>query len=448
MILSADNERTRLIKKNIFYSLLLKTIGLLSMFMLVSISIKYLGKTNYGIWITVSSIIAWTGMFDFGFAHGLRNKLTEALAKKDITQGRYLVSSSYLFILLIGIFLLLTVLPLLSLINWQSLLNLPLDYDSSILKIIIKIIFIFFILQFLLKPINAILQAHQWPSVAQAMGTFGGLITLLSLVFLNYYKSFENELLVYALLVAGVPIIIELFVTLYLFLKQFKSLRPSFKFVKIKYIKSVAGLGVGFFMIQLSLLFVYSSDNLIISYLFGPKEVTEYNVVYRYFSVITLFFTVIMAPYWSAITDAYSRNEISWIKKNIQILLKILLGTVFIAILLIFASSWVFTQWISPDFVASSQLVLLMALYVLCMGWLNIFSFFSNGIGKIRIQTITYIFVAILNLPLSFYFGKILNMGSSGVLLASIISIVIVSIVLTIQYKKIITNSAEGLWNR
>ena len=446
--LNKGDNRTSLIKKNVLFSFLLKIIGMSVMFILIPLSINYLGSVNYGIWITISSIIAWTGMFDFGFAHGLRNKLTEALAQKDTVLGRYLISSSYLFILLIAVVLLVSVLPLLSLINWQSLLNLPNSYDSTMLISIIKLIFIFFILQFSLKPINAILQAHQWPSIAQAMGTVGGVMTVIGLFLLNRYSHFESELFTYALLVAGIPIVIELSVTLYLFYTQFKLLRPSFQFIKVEHVKSVAGLGMGFFIIQLSLLFVYSSDNLIISYLFGPAEVTEYNVVYRYFSIITLFLAVIMAPFWSAITDAYSKSEMPWIEKNIKILLKILIGSIVLDILLVLLSSWVFSKWISSDFVASFHLVLLMALYVICMGWLNIFSFFSNGIGKIRMQTIVYIFVAILNLPLSFYFGKTLEMGSSGVLLATIISMIIVSTILTIQYRKIITNQAQGLWNK
>ena len=66
-LLHSNNHRTLLAKKNIIYSLLLKIIGMATIFMLVPISIKYLGNTNYGVWITISGIIAWAGMFDFGF---------------------------------------------------------------------------------------------------------------------------------------------------------------------------------------------------------------------------------------------------------------------------------------------------------------------------------------------------------------------------------------------
>ena len=116
--------------------------------------------------------------------------------------------------------------------------------------------------------------------------------------------------------------------------------------------------------------------------------------------------------------------------------------------MLFFVSPLVLPLWINKEFTAPSLLVALMAIYAISMSWLNIFSFFSNGIGKIYVQMIAYIIAAILNLPMSYYFGKVLHMGSSGVLLATVISMTLVALVLTLQYIKIINNSAKGIWNK
>lgn len=444
---SNGHQRTLLAKKNILFSFSLKIIGMITMFLLVSISIKYLGNMNYGIWITISGIISWTIMFDFGFSHGLRNRLTESLAHKDYIKGRYLVSSTYFFMFLIAIFLSILFYSTIYLIDWYLLLNLPKDFDIELLYEALQIIFVFFIIQFSLKPINSIFQAYQWPVIAQSFGTLGGVVTVFGVSLLYIYKI-SPELIYYALAVAGIPVIISLIATIYFFLQKFRSLVPSFHFIKVHYIKSIGGLGFAFFIIQLSLLLIYSSDNLIIAYLFGPEEVTTYNVVYRYFSLITIFFGVVMTPFWSAITDAYAKGEMKWIEKTIQTLLLVLLGGAIATSVLFVISPWMFNWWISNDFKASWLLVGLMSIYAVFMGWQNIFSFFSNGIGKIRVQMISYIIAAVANLPLSYYFGKILHMGSSGVLLASIICTTFVSLMLTIQYFKIIKNNAKGIWNK
>lgn len=198
----------------------------------------------------------------------------------------------------------------------------------------------------------------------------------------------------------------------------------------------------------MALLVVYSSDNLIVSHLLGPEEVTKYNVVYRYFSIVTIAFSVVMAPFWSAITDAYIKNEMNWIRKKMLSLFYILIGGFFLALFLALISKWVFAFWINDNFVVSSLFVALMALYVVSMAWLNMFSFFSNGIGKIRMQMLVYITAAVLNLPLSYYFAKTLDMGISGVLVATIICVNLINIILTIQYFKIVNGTAKGIWNK
>ena len=157
---NSTSARTLLAKKNILYSLALKVIGLLTMLMLVPLSINYLGDVNYGVWITVSGVIAWAGMFDFGFSHGLRNRLTEALADKNFKEGRYLVSSTYFFMIILAVILSFIFYILINIIDWSSLLNLSIDFDMNMLHLTLNIIFLFFIFQFTLKPINSILQAH------------------------------------------------------------------------------------------------------------------------------------------------------------------------------------------------------------------------------------------------------------------------------------------------
>ena len=45
-----------------------------------SITIDYLGKNLYGVWVTVASIISWMGMGDLGVGNGLRNEVAKCIA--------------------------------------------------------------------------------------------------------------------------------------------------------------------------------------------------------------------------------------------------------------------------------------------------------------------------------------------------------------------------------
>jgi len=75
------HQRTLDVKKNVLGSLLIKGVSIGISLLLVPLSIDYINKAQYGVWLTLSSLISWISFFDIGFTHGLRNKFAEAKAK-------------------------------------------------------------------------------------------------------------------------------------------------------------------------------------------------------------------------------------------------------------------------------------------------------------------------------------------------------------------------------
>ena len=443
-LLNNGKKRSLLARKNILLSIPIKGVGMIIMFLMVSLSIKYLGPENYGIWIVLSGVVSWAGMFDFGLSHGLRNHLAISIAKNEYKEGQSYVSTTYFLLLIIAIIFAVIGTICIIFFDLQQILNVN-NIPESTLKSLSLIILLLFLFQFFLKPITSILQANQVPYYTQVIGLVGSIVSLSSIyIFWNFYNSLSIN--TYALFVSGAPVLALLIASIVLFKNKFKKIRPIIAQIKFKNLKKIGGLGFHFFIIQLCLLVVYSSDNYIISYLFGPSEVTTYAIPYKYFSVLTILFTVIMSPYWSAITDAYTKNEFEWIKNTVNRLLKILLGGLGIAFLMYVFSGFIFNIWVGKEIVVPSALTALMGIYSVLMGVQTLFSYFSNGLGKIRVQMIVYIFCAVINIPLSYFFGKILGFESQGVLFATIICLIIISTTLYIQYDKIIKNKAKGIW--
>src|SRR5665647_2891168 len=75
------HERSIKAKKNILASFVIKGLSIAISLVLVPLTINYINPSRYGIWLTLSSIIAWFSFFDIGFGNGLRNKFAEALAE-------------------------------------------------------------------------------------------------------------------------------------------------------------------------------------------------------------------------------------------------------------------------------------------------------------------------------------------------------------------------------
>lgn len=415
-------------------------------FTMVSVSIKYLGKESYGIWVVLSGMFTWANVADLGMSHGLRNRLAEERAKGNLEIGRYYVSTTYAYLIATAIILVVIFIPLIYYINWNFLLNTTYVSNETLEHVALIIVFLF-IIQFILRPIGSIVEAFQWPSINHLIGFHSSAISLVAIYYL-VCQTGKGALSIYAYIIGGVPIIVLLLISIYLFRQKFPDLSPSVKYVTRSYLKKIAGLGLSFFVIQLSVIIIFQSDNMIISYLFGPDEVTNYNITYRYFSIVISIFVVIIAPFWTAFTDAYHKNDFIWIKKIMRMLLLMASGIGIIAMLLYLISDNVFHLWIDERVSIPKSLSGLMACYVVLMCFHIIFSTFSNGIGKIKIQLWAVTIAATMNLPLSYYFGKLSGLGPSGVLLATISCMIFVDVLLLFQYFKIIDKKAIGIWDK
>jgi Na+-driven multidrug efflux pump len=79
-----------------------------------------------------------------------------------------------------------------------------------------------------------------------------------------------------------------------------------------------------------------------------------------------------------------------------------------------------------------------MAIFVLISSWNNVYAVFVNGIGKIRPQCYSAVVGMIVNIPLAYLFVSKFDLGISGILMASTISLMFSGIVLPFQVRSII----------
>lgn len=120
----------------------MKCCSIIISLLLVPLTLNYLNSYEYGIWLTLSSILIWVNYFDMGLANGLRNKLAEALAIGDIQKGRIYVSTTFFLLFAIISIVLLGFFLLQGFINWNQILNV----DSQInLNSVIIVVFTFFV---------------------------------------------------------------------------------------------------------------------------------------------------------------------------------------------------------------------------------------------------------------------------------------------------------------
>jgi O-antigen/teichoic acid export membrane protein len=384
-------------------------------------------------------------LFDVGLGNGLRNKFAESIALGDEKMAKIYTSTSYALLILIMLAIYIPAICINNYLDWTKLLNTPVCMRNELNKLVL-IIFTFFCIQFVLKLLTTILIAYQKPAFSDFINLLTNLFSLAIVYIISVYTPGSLLYLGAALSIA--PVIILLIFTIYAYWGRLKQYRPNLYFVDFKYAKELYSLGIKFFIIQISAVIIYSTDSVIISNLLGPAEVTPYNIAFKYFSIITVAFGIIMAPMWSGVTDAFTRGNIDWIKKSIKRNLSIWKVFAAATIIMIVISNYIYKIWIGNAVVVPFKLTLLMGIYVMVNTLIIPFVFFINGIGKIKLQFIISIATGIFNIPISLFFARFLGIGSAGVILGTIVTLVPFLIFMPVQYNKIMQGNTTGIWNK
>jgi len=444
-IFRGNDLRTVLAQKNIVVSLIIRTTGILISFLLVPLTIGYLKTNDYGIWLTLSSILTWINYFDIGLGNGLRNKLTEALAKNDTAKARKYVSTTFaLLTIIMAAFYVIFIISNFFL-HWDTILNTDESQRQELSKLVL-IVFGFFCLQFVLKTTGIVLLSLQKPAFNDLINVLGNLLSLLIIFILT---RVSNPSLSYvAIAFSGSPVLVFLVAYFLIFKGKYKFISPKYSLIDFKYTKELIGLGFQFFIIQIAVsLVIYSSTNLIITQMFGNEMVTIYNIAFRYFNALTMIYLIIIMPFWSAATDAYAKEDYSWIKKSVKRLLMYFGITLILTVIMIIFSDTFYRIWLGKNYISIPlSLSILVAIYTILYNWSNTFIYFVNGIGKIRLQLYVTVSVAILYFPIAIFMGK--TIGINGILVASLLGFLPASIIMPLQVKKLYNRTAKGIWNK
>jgi O-antigen/teichoic acid export membrane protein len=411
--------------------------------MLVPITIDYLDVVNYGVWLTISSFISWFSFFDIGLGNGLRNKFTESVVNKDYNLAKGYVSTAYFSIGIFSSIFLLIFFIINYYIDWTIVFNTTTDLFSE-LKLLLPIIFTFFFIQLVLKLIVTIHLANQDHSFQAKIHFISTFLSLILVWILTKIQS--NSFIKFGFFYSLLPVLILVISNIISFNGNYKFAKPSLRFFKKEYFDSIFGLGIKFFVIQLSGLILFSTDNFLITQIFSPEDVVPYNISHKYIGISLMIFNIFIAPFWSSVTEAYSLKDFQWIKTSMNYLLvTIIIFILFLIVLNIF-SQFAYNFWIGDKIIVDNSLTLLMVIYFALTIIYTPFTYFINGIGKINIQMFSVLIMAILNIPLSIFLAKYLNYGVDGIIYSTIICIIPHTVLSVVQYYLIINNKASGIW--
>ena len=418
------STRTSIVRKNIALSFVLKGVSIFLSMMIVPITINYVSADNYGIWLTISSVVSWISFFDLGLGNGFRNMFAKSKAKGDDNLASQYVSTTYCLLTIIFSIVCVLLLVINCFVNWNALLGVE-TISNQELKNVFAILIIFLCLNMILRTISSLFLADQRTALSSSIIIVEQAVILTIVYVLTKVSS--PHLVKLALVVSVTPCVVLLIYSLVSYrskMSRYRIYRPSFCNINKRLTKNILGLGGKFFVIQISLVLIFQLVNVILMRNCGSLAVSQYNISHKYFNVLYMCSTIILTPFWSAFTEAFTQKDYEWMKHMLRKLELITISYIPIALVMIIASPIVYKIWINDTIEIDMGTTIAVAIYVVTQCIAGVYMYLLNGIGAVKRQLIVYLVFAIISAPLMNVLSK--TIGIYGV-------IIVVSLVYIIQ---------------
>lgn len=439
------DSRSKKMYKNTVAMIGIRGVSMILTLISAPIMLHHVDRADYGVLLTLTSIVGWVGYMDVGLGNGLRNKLPEFLAKGDFHSAKKIVSSCYVTLAIYVALIIVIFLMVSPFVDWLGVLNSPTS-DAGEIRGLTNVVFIAFCIQFLFGLINSILFAYQMPALQSLFTFVGQFIALIALVIQVYVFDVTSVLQIGAVN-SMIPPLVLFLGSIGLFRTKLKEIAPSFKLFEFKSVGSILSLGLKFFVLQMITIVLFQANSIIIARVVSPEAVVEYNLAFKYVSLLTMIFTIVITPVWSATTDAYVRKDFAWINKTISLSRKVCIASIFIGVLMVLASKFVYGIWLGKGTIdinySTTSLILL---YISFEMLYKVYGTIINGTGKVFAQIILTGVIAIIYIPLAILLGKLF--GLSGVLIANAIVFALNYLWSKVQCNKLISQTATGIWNK
>ena len=351
-------------------------------FISVPLILRHIGAAEYGVWITLSSVLAWLVMADAGLAGpALVNTLSEAFGRRDVDAARSIISTA--FFSLCGLALVLGTLLALSFpwVPWRAVFDAPESLATADLHRACAWALACFVFSFPAGMASAVYTGLQQGYIAHAWSVFAHLG---SLVALALALALDLHLPGIVLAYSGVRLLVLAFALAFLFGWHRPDLRPHPRHLSRRAFVRLVSLGWKYLLQQLANLGLFHSQPMLLTQLAGPTAVAIFSVTHRLFTLPPQVVQFFVMPLLPAYGEARATGDLDWIRRTVRrsLLASTLLGlcgTVALAA----AAKPIIAWWASPALIPPDSLIAALAGYALANSIASPMAVFLSGLERI-----------------------------------------------------------------
>jgi O-antigen/teichoic acid export membrane protein len=420
---SEDRGRERYRKAGITASVALiqkvLTIGI--SFASVPLTVHYLGPERYGVWLTISSLLIWMSMTDFGLAgNALINVLSEANGNDDRLEAQRYASSAIWALNAIAAILAVAVIASFRFIPWNSVFKVT-SMSSHELATACALALLFFILSLPLSVQYSIYTAYQDGFLSNVWGIISNICALITLVIVTRLHGGLPQLV---LALSGTRVFLAFLNLCYMFFKRYRWLMPVPSAVHWYCVRRLFKLGMKYVVTQLGALGIYQSQPMIITQILGPTSVIIFVIAQKIITLPLDLVYMLTAPFVPAFGEAKARNDWPWIKSAYRnaTLVSVVIGLP-VTLLIAVVAKPLIRVWAGPAAVPDTSLIFWLSAYNLFGLVIMVTGQLLIGLERVNALAVSLVLCALVTIGLGIGFGR--GIGLSGVAMAMAVGKVI-----------------------
>lgn len=420
-----SRERHRRVALTTLASGVAKITAIATALISIPLTLGYLGPERFGLWMTISSVIAILAFADFGVGNGVLNAISEANGRDDHEAIRKYVTSGFFILTIISVGILAVFSAAYSFIPWPELFNVKSHLAVREAGPAITVFTVCFALNIPLGIVQRVQLGLQQGFLSSLWQCLGSVLGLLGILVVVYIKAGLPWLV---LAMAGAPLLASVLNGVAYFGYMRPALRPRVEFLSGAAIKKIMHIGFLFLVLQIAIAVAFSSDNIIIARIFGPEAVTQYSVPAKMFSMIGILISLGLTPLWPAYGEAIARGDRSWVEKTLTRSMAVsLCFSTFAAALLVGFGGQVLKIWVGAQIDPSFLLLMGLGIWVILEAGGNAWGVFLNGANVVRMQVIIASLFAISSILFKIFLAK--EIGIPGIVWATVITYAITAVI-------------------
>lgn len=377
--------RTRTLRSGILTSVLSKGIGAVGPLLLLPITLNYIGKDAYGVWMTVMALTSMLLWADLGLGNGLMTRLSQCYADRNVVQARELVATSYALLVAGSTGTVVLLWSLSGLVPWTALVGGSSQGSDPVVGIAL-VCLTAFLINIPLSLVHRVQYSSQRVQASNLWQAAGSLLAV-PLGWLAVHVDAGPVAVVAAVVCA--PLLVNLLNSAYVYLGPGRDVAPSVHHIRLSAAAGLSRLGGQFFIISILTSISMNADNLIIAHTVGLSAVTEFAVPARVFLLLALGVTVINMPFWPAAGDALARGDHVWIRVTARRLTLLTGGVLLVgSVLLVVLARPFLAGWTGGTITAEPALLIALAAWWLLIGMSSPWFTVQNAAGYAKPQIV------------------------------------------------------------